>query len=122
MRVSLKKIDLIAVAVISKGIEWASIELSKVLKNNIPILILTKGLSINNNDYEILAHKMERILKKNGVKDTNISGVGGPCIAKALAERSHTSVVFANPDEYPTAVLLAPVVFQYNASLPRAVL
>ena len=59
-----KKIDLIAVAVISKGIEWASIELSKVLKNNIPILILTKGLSINNNDYEILAHKMERILKK----------------------------------------------------------
>ena len=27
-----KKIDLIAVAVVSKGIEWASIELSKVLK------------------------------------------------------------------------------------------
>ena len=35
-----KKIDLIVVAVTSKGIEWASIELSKVLKSNIPILIL----------------------------------------------------------------------------------
>ena len=38
-----KKIDLIVVAVSSKGIEWVSEELSKVLKNNIPILILTKG-------------------------------------------------------------------------------
>ena len=59
-----KKVDLIVVAVISKGIEWASIELSKVLKNNIPILILTKGLGISNNNYEVLAHKMERLLKK----------------------------------------------------------
>ena len=58
------KIDLIVVAVISGGIEWASIELSKVLKNNIPILILTKGLAVNNNKYEVLAHKMERLLKK----------------------------------------------------------
>jgi len=67
-----KKVDLIVVAVISKGIEWASIELSKVMKSNIPILILTKGLAINNNNYEILAHKMERLMKKNGIKKTNI--------------------------------------------------
>ena len=93
-----KKIDLIAVAVISKGIEWASIELSKVLKNNIPILILTKGLSINNNNYEVLAHKMERILKKNGIKETNITGAGGPCLARGLANKTHTYVVYANKD------------------------
>ena len=93
-----KKIDLIIVAVISKGIEWASIELSKVLKTNIPILILTKGLAINNNNYEMLAHKMERLLKKNGIKETNIIAAGGPCLAKGLANRVHTSVVFANSD------------------------
>ena len=58
------KIDLIVVAVISKGIEWAATELSKVLKSNIPILILTKGLSIYDNNYEVLAHKMERLFKK----------------------------------------------------------
>ena len=91
-----KKVDLIVVAVISKGIEWISIELSKVLKSNIPILILTKGLAINNNDYELLAHKMERLLKKNGIKETNITAAGGPCLAKGLANRVHTSVVFAN--------------------------
>ena len=59
-----KKVDLIVVAVTSKGIEWASLELSKVLKNNLPILILTKGLAIHNNNYEVLVHKMERLLKK----------------------------------------------------------
>ena len=92
------KIDLIVVAVSSKGIEWASVELSKVLKEKIPILILTKGLAINNNKYEVLVHKMERLLKKNGIKDTNISAAGGPCLAKGLANRVHTSVVFANSD------------------------
>jgi len=93
-----KKVDLVVVAVTSKGIEWASIELSKVLKTNIPILILTKGLAINNNNYEMLAHKMERLLKKNGIKETNISAAGGPCLAKGLANKVHTSVVFANTD------------------------
>ena len=93
-----KNVDLIVVAVISKGIEWASTELSKVLKSNIPILILTKGLAINNNNYEMLAHKMETMLKKNGIKETNISAAGGPCLAKGLANKVHTSVVFANKD------------------------
>jgi len=93
-----KKIDLIVVAVISKGIEWASIELGKLLKNNVPILILTKGLSIHNNKYEVLAHKMERLLKKKGIKKINITAAGGPCLAKGLANKVHTSVVFANTD------------------------
>ena len=79
------KVDLIVVAVISKGIEWVSTELSKVLKSKIPILILTKGLAINNNKYEVLAHKMDRLLKKNGIKETNITATGGPCLAKGLA-------------------------------------
>ena len=93
-----KKIDLIVIAVSSKGIEWASNEISKVLKNNVPILILTKGLSINNNNFEVLANKMERLLKKNGVKEVNISAAGGPCLAKNLANKAHTTVVFANND------------------------
>ena len=93
-----QKIDLIVIAIVSKGIEWASIELSKVLKKNIPILILTKGLAIHDNKYEVLAHKFERLLKKNGIKETNISAAGGPCLAKGLANKVHTSVIFANKD------------------------
>jgi len=45
-----------------------------------------------------LAHKMERLLKKNGIKETNISAAGGPCLANGLANKAHTSVVFANTD------------------------
>ena len=93
-----KKIDLVVIAVTSKGIEWASNEISKVLKRNVPILILTKGLAVNNNNFEVLAHKMERLLKKNGMKETNISAAGGPCLAKNLANKAHTAVVFANKD------------------------
>ena len=93
-----KKVDLIVIAVSSKGIDWVSAELSKVIRNKIPILILTKGLAINNNKYEVLVHKMRRLLKKNGIKETNISAAGGPCLAKGLANRVHTSVVFANSD------------------------
>ena len=93
-----KKVDLIVIAVISKGIKWVSVELSKSLKSNVPILILTKGLAIHNNKYEVLAHKMERLLKSNGIKKTNISAAGGPCLAKGLANKVHTSVVFANKD------------------------
>ena len=92
------KVDLIVIAVISNGVEWASNELSKFLKTPIPILILTKGLAINNNEYEILAHKVERLLKAKGVKETNISAAGGPCLAKELSNKIHTSVVFANKD------------------------
>ena len=93
-----KKVDLVVIAVISKGIEWASKELAKKLKKNIPILILTKGLSIYGNKYEVLAHKVDRLLKKNGVGKTNITAAGGPCLAKGLANKVHTSVIFANKD------------------------
>jgi len=93
-----KKLDLIVIAVTSKGIEWASNELVKILKTNIPILILTKGLSINDIKYEVPVDKMERLLKTKGIKETNISAAGGPCLAKGLTNRVHTSVVFANRD------------------------
>ena len=90
------KVDLIVVAVVSKGIEWASEELSKVIKKDIPILILTKGLAIYKNNYEVLANKMKRLLESNGIKKSNITAAGGPCLAKGLANKVNTSVVFAN--------------------------
>ena len=93
-----KKIDLVVIAVISKGIEWAANELGKIINEDSQILILTKGLAVRNNKYEILAHKMERILKEKGIKKINITAAGGPCLAKGLANKVHTSVIFANKD------------------------
>ena len=93
-------VDLIVLGISSKGIEWASNQLSRIYKEKkIPnILMLTKGLSIYENKYELLVDKLERLLFHKGVTKINISAVGGPCLAAGLANRVHSSVVIANKD------------------------
>ena len=93
-------IDLIVLGINSKGIEWVSEQISKIYKDqNVPnLLMLTKGLSIYNNQYELLVDKLERLLAERGIKKVDISAVGGPCLAAGLANRVHSSVVIANKD------------------------
>ena len=93
-------VDMIVLGISSKGIEWVSDQLSRLYKDEkIPkILMLTKGLSINNNKYELLVDKLERLLTERGILNVDISAVGGPCLASGLANRVHSSVVIANKD------------------------
>ena len=93
-------VDLIVLGISSKGIEWVADQLSRLFKNSkIPkLLMLTKGLSIYKNNYELLVDKLERLLMEKGIAKTNISAVGGPCLAAGLANRVHSSVVIANKD------------------------
>ena len=94
------KVDLIVLGISSKGIEWVADQLSRVYRGkNLPnLLMLTKGLSIHNNNYELLVDKLERLLSVKGTKEVNISAVGGPCLATGLANKVHSSVVIANRD------------------------
>ena len=96
------KTDLIVFGVSSKGIEWAADQLSKLYKNReIPnLLMLTKGLSIYNNQYELLVDKLKRLLAEREIKKVDISAVGGPCLASGLANRVHSSVVIANKNAH----------------------
>ncbi len=91
-------IDLIVLGISSKGIDWAASQLLRLFKNKkLPkLLMLTKGLSIYKNNYELLVDKLERLLSENGIKEIDISAVGGPCLATGLANRVHSSVVIAN--------------------------
>ena len=93
-------VDLIVLGISSKGIEWVSDQLHRVYKDKkIPnLLMLTKGLSIYENNYELLVDKLERLLSAKGIEDVNISAVGGPCLATGLANKVHSSVVIANKD------------------------
>jgi len=93
-------IDLIVLGVSSKGIEWVSEQLNLISKDKkLPnILMLTKGLSIHENKYELLVDKLKRLLISKGIIQVNISAVGGPCLAAGLANRIHSSVVIANED------------------------
>ena len=100
--------DLIVVGVSSKGIDWISEELNKLSENRqLPnLLMLTKGLSINENKYELLVDKLVRLLSAKGIKNINLSAVGGPCLASGLANRVHSGVVIANKD-FATAKTLS---------------
>ncbi len=92
------KVDLIVLGISSKGIEWVADQLIRLFKNKeLPkILMLTKGLSIYKNQYELLVDKLERLLREKGISKVDISAVGGPCLAAGLANRVHSSVVIAN--------------------------
>jgi len=93
-------VDLVVLGISSKGIEWVADQLSQIYKaGNIPnLLMLTKGLSIHENKYELLADKLKRLLLSKGITKTNISAVGGPCLAAGLANRVHSSVIIANTE------------------------
>ena len=93
-------VDLIVLGISSKGIEWVAEQLSRVYSNKkLPnLLMLTKGLSIHNNTYELLVDKLERLLSEKGIKEASISAIGGPCLATGLANKVHSSVVVANKD------------------------
>jgi glycerol-3-phosphate dehydrogenase (NAD(P)+) len=94
----LKKADLIVIGVSSKGIHWASEQLTKI-KSNQQILILTKGLYVNKkNRYEVYPDTVKNFLIKNGIKSFKISVAAGPCLASDLSNRVLTNVIFANKD------------------------
>jgi len=118
-----KKPDLIVVGVNSKGIEWAGKEISKNYKFPTSILLLTKGLSVINNKFETLVEKFKLILSNNNIKESNISAVGGPCLASGLANRIKSSVVIANENE-SLANNIANIISTnyYNAEISKDVL
>jgi glycerol-3-phosphate dehydrogenase (NAD(P)+) len=87
-----EKFDLIVIALSLSGIDFIGKEL-KNLKIKTPILVLTKGLKYEKKSNKILT--ISEQLKKN-YSGMNISVLKGPCLAKELAEKNHTSVVIAN--------------------------
>ena len=91
-----KEIDLLVVGVSSKGIDWIGEEISKFYDKKSNILLLTKGLTIIDNQFETLAEKLKKILINNNINNPKISAGGGPCLANGLANRINSSVVLAN--------------------------
>ena len=87
-----RKWDLVVIAVSSIGIEFIGKKL-KEMKNNNPILILTKGLCYQRSSKKILtiSEQLNKIIKKK-----NISVLKGPCLAVELANKIKTSAVIAS--------------------------
>ena len=87
-----EKADLIVIALSLSGIDFIAKKL-KDLKIKTPILVLTKGLKYQKRSKKILTISDQ--LQKN-YNISNVSVLKGPCLAKELAKKNHTSVVIAN--------------------------
>ena len=92
------KIDVIVVGVSSIGINWFVEQISKKYINNLPIVLLTKGLAIHDNKLTTLSKKIKNLLKEKKYTEINISAIKGPCLAAELANKIRTGTVIANPE------------------------
>ena len=93
-----REVDIIVAGVSSIGIEWFVNQISKNYKKNLPIILLTKGLAIEDNELITLSDKIKKLLKKQGHEEVNVSAIKGPCLAAGLAYKMRTGTVIANPD------------------------
>ena len=93
-----KGADVIVAAISSVGIKWFAEEISKYYKKKFPIVLLTKGLSVENDELITLSEKIKILLKKKGHNEVNISAIKGPCLATGLVNKMRTGTVIANPD------------------------
>ena len=91
-----QNIDIIVCGVSSVGIEWFVQQISKTYKKKVSIVLLTKGLSIVDNELSTLSDKIKNLLEKEGHSEINISAIKGPCLAAGLANKMRTGAVIAN--------------------------
>ncbi len=91
-------VDIIVAGVSSLGIEWFVNQIFETYKKNLPIVLLTKGLSIIDGELVTLSDKIKKLLKEKGHEEINISAIKGPCLAAGLANKMRTGTVIANPD------------------------
>jgi len=93
-----KGTDVIVAAISSVGIKWFAEEISKYYKKKLPIILLTKGLAVENDELITLSEKIRNLLKEKVHNEVNISAIKGPCLATGLANKMRTGTVIANPD------------------------
>jgi glycerol-3-phosphate dehydrogenase (NAD(P)+) len=98
-------VDIIVAGVSSIGIEWFVHQIANNYKKNLPIILLTKGLAIEENELMTLSDKIKKLLREKGHTEINVSAIKGPCLAAGLANKMRTGTVIANPDIKETELL-----------------
>ncbi len=93
-----ERVGLIVFGVNSAGVDWAVEQIGPLLKTAVPIVMLTKGLTVRGHSILILPQAVAEGLSRHGLNGVPVAAVGGPCIAGELAARRQSSVVIACPD------------------------
>ena len=89
--------DILVCAVSSNGIPWMIDLLIQHYRDNIPMIVLSKGLCVEDGALMSYSDKIIQALNQAGFIP-NISVIKGPCLAKELARGVYTNVIVANDD------------------------
>jgi glycerol-3-phosphate dehydrogenase (NAD(P)+) len=95
--------DVIVVGVSSPGIPWAVEKLNTLMRRERPVAFVTKGLDRVGPSLTTLAESLRPQLPKM----KTFIGIGGPCIARELANRNPTASVYASADGQSAAKAFA---------------
>jgi glycerol-3-phosphate dehydrogenase (NAD(P)+) len=87
-------VDFIVVGVSSPGIEWAVGQLNRLMTTPRPIAFVTKGLVGDGGGLRTYAQSLPPAIPNM----SDFIGIGGPCIARELANRLPTDCVYACSD------------------------
>jgi glycerol-3-phosphate dehydrogenase (NAD(P)+) len=101
--------DIIVVGVSSPGVSWAVQRLNRTIKRPRPIAFVTKGLDKAGPSLVTLAESLAPQLKQMSA----FVGIGGPCIARELANRNPTASVYASADREVAAYLASLMATDY---------
>lgn len=89
--------DLVIVGVSSPGIDWAADALAR-LEVSAPVVIVTKGLVAGEAAPLTYVDALPAMMAARARPCPRLVGIGGPCIARELAEGRPTAVAYASRD------------------------
>ena len=108
--------DLIVCAVSSLGVDWFIDQISKIKKKELNIILLTKGLAIQEGKLITISDKIKSELKKKRFNDVVVSAIKGPCLAAGLANKMRTGTVIANENKEIAKLIQKVITTEYYST------
>ena len=90
----IEEADFVVIGVSSPGIDWAAAQIDRLMTAPRPVAFVTKGLVGDGAGLRTYAQSVPPVIPRM----TSFIGIGGPCIARELANRWPTDCVYACSD------------------------
>ena len=94
--IALKGADLVIGGVSSFGVEWFGKHVLPKIDKSVPVISVTKGMSVAKDGSLVPFPTMLSSLK--GAEGLSLNAIGGPCICFELCDHKHTEVAYCGKD------------------------
>lgn len=90
--------DLVIIAVTSAALPWACQWVANTVTRPVPVVLVAKGVSVGDDGIMPLSDFAAAELAARSGRHYPVVAIAGPCIARDLANKHHTSVVLPSRD------------------------